>query len=83
MSGGLRGRAASSAVERVAMELRQIESEDAAGCSGNTYTLTAQETWKRAGEVLRAGYRRDARRILRVARGVRVLDALDLDEEDP
>lgn len=54
--------------ERVAMELRQIEAEDAAAVHGSKYPYTAQETWDRAQEVLREGYRRDARRLLRVIR---------------
>jgi hypothetical protein len=55
-------------VDRVAMELRQIEAEDVAAMSGNRYDRTAAETWARAAEVLRAGYRSDARRLLRVIR---------------
>lgn len=57
-----------SLVDRVAMELRQIEAEDVAAISGNRYARSAAETWERAGEVLRAGYRRDARRLLRIMR---------------
>lgn len=57
--------------ERVAMELRQIEAEDAAEASGNTYTLTAGQTWKVASESLRDGYRRDARRLINVMRRTR------------
>lgn len=50
-------------VERVAMELRQIEAE---GASHHPYGLTAEQTWAPASEVLREGYRRDARRLLRL-----------------
>jgi hypothetical protein len=50
------------------MELRQIEAEVAASVSGNSYTLTARQTWDRCTEVLREGYRQDARRLLRVIR---------------
>lgn len=64
MSGQTRHRI--SLVDRVAMELRQIEAEDAAAISGNRHDRTAAETWERAGEPLRAGYRRDARRLVRL-----------------
>jgi hypothetical protein len=61
MSGSSRRR--TNLVDRVAMELRQIEAEEIAG---DRYDLSAAETWERAGEVLRAGYRSDARRLLKV-----------------
>lgn len=57
--------------ERVSMELRQMEAEDAATACGNTYTPTAAQTWKVASEFLRDGYRRDARRLINVMRRAR------------
>jgi hypothetical protein len=57
-----------SAVERLAMELHQIECEDA--CWGRTYNRTATESWAKITDVLRDGYRKRARRLLQVMRGV-------------
>lgn len=51
---------------RVAMELRQIEAEEA--CLHPPYRLNAAETWARASAVLHAGYLSDARRLLKVIR---------------
>lgn len=55
-----------SRTERLAMELRQMDCEDA--CYGQPYTLTAEQSWARITDVLRDGYRKDARRILRLVR---------------
>lgn len=49
-------------VERVAMELYQIEAE--AASRHEPYPLTAEQSWARISDVLRGGYRRDARRLL-------------------
>lgn len=57
-----------SQVERLAMELRQIQAEDDAEMSGNKYSKTAEQTWAGASDLLRKGYRRDAERILRLLR---------------
>lgn len=45
------------------MELHQIACEDAAW--PNTYRLTREQSWARIRDVLRDGYRNDARRLLR------------------
>lgn len=55
-------------IERIAMELRQIEAEDLAARGGYRYNRTAEETWEPISDLLRAGYRRDARRLLKVMR---------------
>jgi len=55
-------------VERIAMELRQIEAEEAAALAGTRYDRSAEETWERVNDLLRAGYRREARRLLKVMR---------------
>ncbi len=61
-------------VERVAIELRQIDAVRAAAACGVMYPLTAKQTWARAQDVLRDGYRRDARRIVKlVRRGTRMV----------
>jgi hypothetical protein len=72
-----------SVVERVAMELRQIEAEDAAKVAGSRYPYTAAETWDRASEVLRSGYREVARRIVRVVRNQPVEQVQQLAQPEP
>jgi hypothetical protein len=53
-------------VERVAMELNQIEAEDIANVCGNKYNLTVEETWRRSGIIIKDGYREIAIRLVRV-----------------
>lgn len=53
-------------VERLAIELRQIEAEDAAGT--RQPACTRQRNWSGASEWLKDEYRRTARRLLRVIR---------------
>ena len=54
-----------SKVERLAMELRQIDCEDAAQ-TANALTRDAEANWRAAAEPLRYGYLRDARRLLKL-----------------
>lgn len=66
-----------SRVERLAIELRHMECEDAA--YPNPYTCSRERSWG-ISDILRNGYREQARRILKLVDGWKVDDSPSLED---